>query len=160
MIKLNVGDKAPDFKAKDQNGKTISLKDFKGKKVILYFYPEDDTPVCTVEACNFRDNFSLLSKQGYEVVGVSPQGVESHKKFVTKYKLPFMLLADEDMKIINAYGIWDLKKLYGREYMGIQRATFVIDEKGIIEKIIPRVLSKKSTVQVGFGNWRIARWRR
>ena len=148
MIKLNVGDKAPDFKAKDQNGKTISLKDFKGKKVILYFYPEDDTPVCTVEACNFRDNFSLLSKQGYEVVGVSPQGVESHKKFVTKYKLPFMLLADEDMKIINAYGIWDLKKLYGREYMGIQRATFVIDEKGIIEKIIPRVLSKKSTVQV------------
>ena len=148
MIELNVGDKAPDFKAKDQNGKTISLKDFKGKKVILYFYPEDDTPVCTVEACNFRDNHLLLKKKGYEIVGVSPNGVESHKKFEAKYKLPFTLLADEDKKIINAYGVWGLKKLYGREYMGIQRSTFVIDEQGKIEKIITRVLSKKSTEQV------------
>ena len=148
MIRLKVGEKAPDFKAQDQNGKTLSLKDFKGKKVILFFYPEDDTPVCTAEACDFRDNFSLLQQKGYSIVGVSPQGVDSHKSFVTKYKLPFTLLADEEMKIIKAYGIWDLKKLYGREYMGIQRATFVIDEKGLIEKIIPRVLSKKSTQQV------------
>src|ERR1043165_1421273 len=148
MIKLKVGDKAPHFKAKDQNGKTVSLKDFKGRKLILFFYPEDDTPVCTQEACNFRDNYTLLQEKGYEIVGVSPQGVESKKNFVSKFKLPYTLLADEDMKVINAYGIWDLKKLYGREYMGIQRATFVIDEKGNIEKIVPRVLSKKSTQQV------------
>lgn len=148
MIELVAGDKAPDFKSKDQNGKTVSLKDFKGKKVILYFYPEDDTPVCTVEACNFRDNFSQLTKKGYEIVGVSPNSIESHKKFEAKYKLPFTLLADEDKKIINSYGVWGLKKLYGREYMGIQRATFVIDEKGKIEKIIGRVLSKIATEQV------------
>lgn len=148
MITLTNGDKAPDFKAKDQDGKTVALKDFRGKKVVLFFYPEDDTPICTVEACNFKDNYALLKKKGYEVIGVSPQGIESHKKFEAKYKLPYTLLADEDMKIINAYGIWTLKKLYGREYMGIQRATFVIDEKGNIEKIIPRVLSKKSTEQV------------
>ena len=148
MITLAVGDKAPDFKSKDQNGKAVSLKDFKGKKVILYFYPEDDTPVCTVEACNFRDNFSMLKKKGYEIIGVSPNSVESHKKFEAKYKLPFILLADEDKKIINAYGVWGLKKLYGREYMGIQRATFIIDEKGKIEKIIGRVLSKIATEQV------------
>lgn len=148
MIELVAGDKAPDFKSKDQNGKTVSLKDFKGKKVILYFYPEDDTPVCTVEACNFRDNFSQLTKKGYEIVGVSPNSIDSHKKFEAKYKLPFTLLADEDKKIINAYGVWGLKKLYGREYMGIQRATFVIDEKGKIEKIIGRVLSKIATEQV------------
>ena len=148
MISLAVGDKAPDFKSKDQNGNAVSLKDFKGKKVILYFYPEDDTPVCTVEACNFRDNFSMLKKKGYEIIGVSPNSVESHKKFEAKYKLPFILLADEDKKIINAYGVWGLKKLYGREYMGIQRATFIIDEKGKIEKIIGRVLSKIATEQV------------
>lgn len=148
MITLQPGDKAPDFKAKDQDGNTVALKDFKGKKVVLFFYPEDDTPVCTVEACNFRDNYALLKKQGYEIIGVSPQGVESHKKFHGKYKLPYTLLADEDMKIINAYGIYTLKKLYGREFMGIQRATFVIDEKGRIEKIVPRVLSKKATQQV------------
>jgi peroxiredoxin Q/BCP len=148
MITLQVGDKAPDFKAKDQNGKTVSLKDFKGKKVALYFYPEDDTSVCTVQACNFRDNYPQLQDEGYEVIGVSPQGVESHKKFETKYSLPFTLLADEDKKIINAYGVWGLKKLYGNEFMGIQRATFVIDEKGKIAKIIGRALSKKSSQQV------------
>jgi thioredoxin-dependent peroxiredoxin len=148
MITLKEGDKAPAFKVKDQDGKPISLSDYKGKKVILYFYPEDDTPVCTVEACNFRDNFSLLKKKGYEIIGVSPNSPESHRKFISKYQLPFTLLADEEKKVINAYGVWGLKKLYGREYMGIQRATFVIDEKGIIEKIIPRVLSKKSTEQV------------
>lgn len=148
MITLKEGDKAPAIKAKDENGNTITLKSFLGKKVILYFYPEDDTPVCTVEACNFRDNFSLLKKKGYEIIGVSPNSPESHQKFISKYKLPFTLIADEDKKVINDYGVWGLKKLYGREYMGIQRATFVIDEKGKIEKIIGRVLSKKATDQV------------
>src|SRR4051812_48882344 len=148
MITLQPGDKAPVFKAKDQNGKTVTLNDYKGRKVILYFYPEDDTPVCTVEACNFRDNFSLLKKKGYEIIGVSPNTPESHQKFISKYKLPFTLLADEDKKVIKDYGVWGLKKLYGREYMGIQRATFIIEESGKIEKIIPRVLSKKSTDQV------------
>lgn len=148
MLHLNEGDKAPAIKAKDQNGDTVTLKQFAGKKVILYFYPEDDTPVCTVEACNFRDNFSLLKKKGYEIIGVSPNSSESHQKFIGKYKLPFILLADENMKVINDYGVWGLKKLYGREYMGIHRTTFVIDEKGKIEKIVRRVLSKKSTDQV------------
>ena len=148
MITLVEGDKAPAIKAKDQDGSPITLKQFLGKKVILYFYPEDDTPVCTVEACNFRDNFSLLKKKGFEIIGVSPNSPESHQKFIKKYKLPFMLIADEDKKVINDYGVWGLKKLYGREYMGIQRATFVIDEKGKIEKIIGRVLSKKATDQV------------
>ncbi|MES2621758.1 MAG: thioredoxin-dependent thiol peroxidase [Bacteroidota bacterium] len=148
MITLQEGDKAPAIKAKDENGNTITLKEFLGKKVILYFYPEDDTPVCTVEACNFRDNFSLLKKKGYQIIGVSPNSSESHLKFISKYKLPFTLIADDDKKVINDYGVWGLKKLYGREYMGIQRATFVIDEKGKIEKIIGRVLSKKATDQV------------
>ncbi len=148
MITLKAGDKAPAIKAKDQNGDIITLKQFEGKKVILYFYPEDDTPVCTVEACNFRDNFSVLKKKGYEIIGVSPNSSESHQKFISKYKLPFTLLADEDKKVINDYGVWGLKKLYGREYMGIHRVTFVIDEKGKIEKIVGRVLSKKATDQV------------
>ena len=148
MITLKEGDKAPAIKAKDQNGREITLKQFSGKKVILYFYPEDDTPVCTKEACNFRDNFALLKKEGYEIIGVSPNTPEEHQKFIAKYKLPFTLLADEDKKVINDYGVWGLKKLYGREYMGIQRATFVINEKGVIEKIVGRVLSKIATEQV------------
>ena len=148
MTHLNEGDKAPDFKAKDQNGKTISLKDFKGKKFVLYFYPEDDTQVCTVQACNYRDNFSLLKKEGYEIIGVSPQGIESHKKFEAKYKLPFTLLADEEMKVINAYGVWGPKTLYGRTYDGLHRETFVINEKGVITRIIRRSLSKIATQQV------------
>ena len=147
MTHLNEGDKAPAFTAKDQNGKKVSLKDFAGQKVILYFYPADDTPVCTVEACNFRDNFAQLRKLGYQIIGVSPQGEESHKKFEQKYKLPFLLLQDEDMKIINAYGVWGPKVLYGRKYDGIHRLTFVIDEKGKIEKIVRKVLSKKATEQ-------------
>lgn len=147
-VTLNEGDKAPAFKAKDENGKVVSLKDFSGKKLILYFYPEDDTPTCTQEACNFRDNFELLKKQGYVILGVSPDSSESHKKFIAKYKLPFSLLADEDMKIIHAYGVWGTKQLYGRHYEGIYRSTFVIDEKGNIEKIVRRVLSKKATEQV------------
>ncbi len=148
MTHLNEGDKAPDFKAKDQNGKTVSLKDFKGKKFVLYFYPEDDTQVCTVQACNYRDNISLLKKEGYEIIGVSPQGIESHKKFEAKYKLPFTLLADEEMKVINAYGVWGPKTLYGRTYDGLHRETFVINEKGVITRIIRRSLSKIATQQV------------
>ncbi len=148
MITLQEGDKAPAFKTKDQDGKTVSLKDYLGKRVILYFYPQDDTPTCTQEACNFRDNFALLKKQGYTILGVSPDSPESHTKFIQKFKLPFTLLADEEKKIINAYGVWGPKKLYGREYEGIYRSTFVIDEKGKIEKIVRRVLSKKATEQV------------
>lgn len=148
MITLKEGDKAPAIRAKDQNGNLVTLKQFIGKKVVLYFYPEDDTAVCTVEACNFRDNFARLKKQGYEIIGVSPDSSASHNKFIAKYKLPFTLIADEDKKVINDYGVWGLKKLYGHEFMGIHRTTFVIDEKGRIEKIIKRVLSKIATEQV------------
>lgn len=148
MITLQEGDKAPAIKAKDHNGNIITLKQFLGKKVILFFYPEDDTPVCTVEACNFRDNFSELQKQGYEIVGVSPNTVEEHQKFIGKFKLPYTLIADADKKVINDYGVWGPKKLYGREYDGLHRTTFVIDEKGKISKIVRRVLSKKATEQV------------
>lgn len=148
MLTLQEGDKAPAIKAKDQDGNWVTLKQFTGKKVILFFYPEDDTPVCTVEACNFRDNYDELTKLGYVLLGVSPNGVDSHKKFSNKFSLPYTLLADEDMKIINAYGVWGPKVLYGRHYDGLHRTTFVIDEKGKIEKIVKRVLSKKATQQV------------
>lgn len=148
MTHLKPGDKAPAFKAPDQDGNIISLKNLKGKKIILYFYPADLTPTCTVEACNFRDNFSLLRKKGYEVIGVSPDNAEQHQKFIEKHKLPFTLLTDEDHKLINAYGVWGPKKLYGRDYMGLYRTTFVINEKGVIEKVITKVLSKKATEQV------------
>lgn len=148
MTTLKPGDKAPDFKGKDQNGNSISLKDFKGSKLVLYFYPEDDTPVCTAQACNYRDNFSELKRLGYQVLGVSPQGIASHKSFAAKFKLPFNLLADEEMKVIKAYGVWGPKTMYGRTYDGLHRQTFVINEAGIIEKVIPRSLSKKATQQV------------
>lgn len=145
---LNEGDKAPAFKAKDQSGNWVSLKDFKGKKVILYFYPEDDTPTCTEEACNLRDNFSLLKKKGFVILGVSPQDEKSHKKFETKFNLPFQLLADPDRKIIEAYGLWAQKKMFGHEYMGVLRQTFIINEQGVIEKIFRKVFSKKHTQQI------------
>lgn len=148
MITLKEGDQAPTIKALDHNGDVVTLKQFLGKKIILYFYPADDTPACTNEACNFRDHFPLLRKKGYEVIGVSPDSAISHQKFIQKYKLPFILIADEHKKVINDYGVWGLKKLYGREYMGIHRTTFVIDEKGRIEKIVRRVLSKIATEQV------------
>lgn len=136
------GNKAPAFKAKDQDGKTVSLADFRGNKVVLYFYPEDDTPTCTVEACNLRDNYSLLKQQGIVVLGVSPDDEKKHKKFEQKYNLPFTLLADSDKKIIDKYGVWGEKLLYGRRYMGLHRTTFLIDEKGIIRKIFTRPRSK------------------
>lgn len=147
MVTLKEGDKAPTFKGKDQDGNEISLKQFLGKRVILFFYPEDDTPTCTQEACNFRDNYADLKKQGYEVIGISPDGMESHKKFVNKFKLNYSLLADENKTVINAYGVWGPKKLYGREYDGIHRMIFVINEEGRIAKIVRKVLSKKAVQQ-------------
>jgi peroxiredoxin Q/BCP len=142
MTHLTEGEKAPDFKAKDQNGNLVSVKDFKGKKVVLYFYPEDDTPTCTVEACNLRDNYNVLEKKGLVILGVSPDDEKKHKKFEQKYKLPFTLLADPGKKIVDEYGVWGEKNLYGRKYMGLHRTTFLIDEKGIIQKIFRKPKSK------------------
>jgi len=142
MTNLTEGEKAPDFKTKDQNGNTVSLKDFRGKKVVLYFYPEDDTPTCTIEACNLRDNYSELKKAGMVVLGVSPDDKSKHKKFEEKYNLPFILLEDPEKKIIDKYGVWGEKNLYGRKYMGLHRTTFLIDENGIIFKIFKKPKSK------------------
>lgn len=139
MASLNVGDKAPDFKLPSGTGESVSLKDYKGKKVILYFYPKDDTPGCTKEACSFRDNISILQRKGAVVIGVSPDSVESHKKFAEKFHLPFTLVSDEAKDVIKKYGVWKQKSMYGRTYMGIERTTFVIDEKGIISRIFPKV---------------------
>jgi peroxiredoxin Q/BCP len=148
MTHLTEGKKAPAFKGKDQNGKPVSLADFKGKKVVLYFYPEDDTPTCTIQACNLRDNFSLLKKQGFIVLGVSPDEEKKHKKFEAKYELPFTLIADADHKIIDSYGVWGEKQLYGRTYMGLHRTTFLIDGKGIIRKIFLKPKSKQHTEEI------------
>lgn len=139
MASLNVGDKAPDFKLPSGTGESVSLKDYKGKKVVLYFYPKDDTPGCTKEACSFRDNISILQRKGAVVIGVSPDSVESHKKFAEKFHLPFTLVSDEAKDVIKKYGVWKQKSMYGRTYMGIERTTFVIDEKGIISRIFPKV---------------------
>ena len=145
---LQVGAKAPAFTGVDQDGKKVSLSDFKGQKVVLYFYPEDDTPTCTVQACNLRDNYSLLTKNGFKVIGISPDDVKSHQKFREKFSLPFTLIADPEHKIIDKYGVWGLKNLYGREYMGLFRTTFVIDEKGIISKIFLRPNSKEHAQEI------------
>ena len=142
MTHLTEGEKAPDFKTKDQNGSAVSLKDFHGKKVVLYFYPQDDTPTCTIEACNLRDNYADLKKAGLVVLGVSPDDIKKHKKFETKYDLPFTLLEDPEKKIIDKYGVWGEKNLYGRKYMGLQRTTFLIDENGVIFKIFKKPKSK------------------
>jgi len=136
---LKEGSTAPAFKTKDANGETVSLKDLRGQKVVLYFYPKDDTPGCTKEACSFRDAFSQYKKKGIAVLGVSPDNEASHQKFVTKYKLPFTLLADTDKSIAGAYGVWGEKKFMGRTYMGVHRTTFLIDEKGKIKKIFEKV---------------------
>jgi peroxiredoxin Q/BCP len=138
MTQLISGDKAPDFTAKDQNGKSVSLKDFLGKKVVLYFYPKDFTPGCTTEACNLRDNYEDLKDAGMEVIGVSPDDEESHKKFEEKHELPFILLADPDKKIIEKYGVWGEKNMYGKKSMGLFRTTFLIDEKGVIYKVFKK----------------------
>ena len=148
MTSITEGSKAPAFKGKDQNGKLVSLADYKGKKVVLYFYPEDDTPTCTVQACNLRDNFGLLKKEGLIVLGISPDEEKKHKKFETKYNLPFTLIADPDHTIIDKYGVWGEKQLYGRTYMGLHRTTFLIDEKGIVKKIFLKPKSKQHTEEI------------
>ncbi|MBT5991302.1 MAG: thioredoxin-dependent thiol peroxidase [Bacteroidetes bacterium] len=147
-MKLKIGDMAPAIKANNQNGEEVNLLDFKGKKVVLYFYPKDSTPGCTQEACNLRDNYNTLIKQGYVVLGVSPDGEKSHLKFIEKHELPFDLLADTEKKILNDYGVWGEKKMYGRTYMGVIRSTFVIDEEGKIEDIIEKVKVKDHTAQI------------
>ncbi|MCU0363002.1 MAG: thioredoxin-dependent thiol peroxidase [Bacteroidales bacterium] len=139
MAQLKEGSKAPPFEGIDQEGRHIKLDDFAGRKVILYFYPKDNTSGCTAEACNLRDNYEDLIKKGFAVVGVSPDSEKSHKGFASKYSLPFPLIADTSMKILSDYGVWGEKKMYGKSYMGVIRTTFVIDEKGIIEKIISKV---------------------
>lgn len=148
MATLTAGDKAPEFTAKDQNGKTVSLADFKGKTVILYFYPKDDTPGCTAEACDFRDNYQSLAGKGFEVIGVSTDDEKSHKKFETKYSLPFPLIADTDHTIVEAYGVWAEKNMYGKKYMGTVRTTFIIDADGNIQKVIDKVDTKAASQQV------------
>ncbi len=148
MSTLKAGDKAPEFATADQDGKSVSLADYKGKKVVLYFYPKDDTPGCTAESCNLRDNYNALQKQGYEVLGVSADNEKSHRKFADKYKLPFRLLADTQKEIINKYGVWGEKKFLGKKYMGIMRTTFIIDENGFIKEIIKDVETKNHAEQV------------
>lgn len=148
MATLKIGDKAPDFKVTDQDGSPVSLSDFKGSKLVLYFYPKDDTPGCTAEACNLKDNYQLLKKKGFQVLGVSADSEASHKKFIAKYVLPFALIPDKEKTILKAYGAWGKKKLYGKEYEGIIRTTFVIDEKGKIEQIFTKVDTKNHTQQI------------
>ncbi|PWK77771.1 peroxiredoxin Q/BCP [Mucilaginibacter oryzae] len=148
MTTLKEGDKAPDFTANDQNGKAVSLADYRGKNVILYFYPKDDTPGCTAESCDFRDNYQSLLGKGYEVIGVSTDDEKSHKKFETKYSLPFTLIADSSHEIVEAYGVWVEKNMYGKKYMGTARTTFVIDAEGIIKHVITKVDTKASSQQV------------
>lgn len=148
MAYLKEGDVAPDFKAKNQEGKDISLSEFKGKKVILFFYPKDNTPGCTAEACNLRDNYSELTSRGFEVIGVSPDSEKSHDKFVGKYNLPYNLVADTEKNILKQYGAWGLKKNYGREYEGVLRTTYVIDESGKIVVVFKKVDTKNHTAQI------------
>ena len=148
MSHLKIGDKAPAFVANDQNGLPVSLKDFNGQKVALYFYPKDDTPGCTAQACNLRDNFSELSDKGIVVLGVSVDEVKKHKKFEDKYKLPFRLVADEEKTIVADYGLWGEKKFMGKTYMGTSRVTFLIDEKGKIVHMIEKVDTKNHSAQI------------
>ncbi|ALL08939.1 thiol peroxidase [Pedobacter sp. PACM 27299] len=148
MTELTAGQAAPDFTATDQDGNPISLNQFKGKKVVLYFYPKDNTPGCTAEACDFRDNYQGLIAKGIVVLGVSIDSEQSHQKFASKYELPFTLIADPDKKIVEAYGVWGEKNMYGKKYMGTNRKTFLIDENGVITHIIAKVDTKNATAQV------------
>ncbi len=145
---LIVGQKAPSFKSKDQNGKAVSLADYKGKRVVIYFYPADNTPVCTVQSCNLRDNYALLKKEGYTVIGISPDGVASHKKFEEKFELPFTLVTDESKEILNKYGVWGEKNMYGNKVIGVHRTTFMIDEKGVIVKIFLKPKNKAHAEEI------------
>ena len=148
MIQLVEGIAAPDFSGINQKGETISLSGFKGKKLILYFYPKDNTPGCTAESCNLIDNYEFWISKGYEVIGISPDSVASHQKFVEKFGLKFNLIADTSKEILEAYGVWGEKVNYGKTYMGVIRTTFVIDEKGTIEKIFKKVDTKEHTDQI------------
>ena len=148
MKKLSVGDKAPDFKGKDQNGSPLSLGNYKGKKLVLYFYPKDNTPGCTAEACNLRDNYQEFVSKGYAVLGVSADSEKSHLNFISKYDLPFPLLADPDKEVIKAYGAWGEKSMYGKKYEGILRMTFVISEDGFVERIVESVKTKDHSRQI------------
>jgi len=148
MTTLQVGDKAPQFKAFNQKGEEISLNDFKGKKLVLFFYPKASTPGCTMEACNLRDNYNSFLAKGYAILGVSADSAKRQQNFITKNNLPYDLLADEDKIVINTYGVWGPKKFMGREYDGIHRTTFVIDEKGVIEDVIIKVKTKEHTNQI------------
>ncbi|MPM13337.1 putative peroxiredoxin bcp [bioreactor metagenome] len=145
---LKPGDKAPEFTGRDQDGNEITLSQFKGKKLVLYFYPKDDTPGCTAEACDLRDNYERFLSMGYQVVGVSKDSEKSHKKFIEKYNLPFPLISDTETSILQAYGAWGKKKFMGREYVGIIRKTFVIDQTGLITDIIEKVNTKAHSSQI------------
>jgi thioredoxin-dependent peroxiredoxin len=147
-MSLQIGDQAPDFEAPNQSGDTVKLSDFRGKKVVLYFYPKDNTSGCTAQACNLRDNYTELQKAGYEVIGVSKDSVRSHQNFVSKQELPFTLISDEDTSINQAYGVWKEKSMYGKKYMGTARTTFLIDEQGKITDIIEKVKTKDHTDQI------------
>jgi peroxiredoxin Q/BCP len=148
MITLKAGDKAPAIKATDHTGAPFSLSALKGKKVVLYFYPKDDTPGCTKEACSFRDHHERFLSEGYAIVGVSPDSAAKHQKFIEKHDLPFTLIPDEDKEVIQAYGVWGPKKFMGREYEGVLRSTFVIDEKGVIERVIEKVKTAQAAEQI------------
>ncbi|MFY0607775.1 MAG: thioredoxin-dependent thiol peroxidase [Cyclobacteriaceae bacterium] len=145
---LQAGDKAPAFESIDQDGNPIKLSDFEGKKIVMYFYPKDNTPGCTAESCNLRDNYDRLLEQGYVVLGVSGDSAKSHKKFIEKHDLPFPLIADEDKSVHEAFGTWGEKKMYGRTYMGTLRTTFIIDENGVIAEVIEKVKTKDHTAQI------------
>lgn len=145
---LQAGDQAPDFESIDQDGNPIKLSDFKGKKIVLYFYPKDNTPGCTAESCDLRDNYERLQSQGYVVLGISSDSAKSHKKFIEKYELPFPLIADEDKSVHEKFGTWVEKSMYGRTYMGTARTTFLIDEEGKISEVISKVKTKAHTEQI------------
>lgn len=148
MTQLKAGDQAPDFSAPNEKNETVSLTDYKGKKLVLYFYPKDDTPGCTAESCSLRDGYGAFKAKGYEILGVSPDSVKKHVKFQEKYNLPFNLLADESHAVSEAYGVWGEKKFMGRKYMGVIRTTFVIDENGKIERVIDKVDTENHAEQV------------
>jgi peroxiredoxin Q/BCP len=148
MTTLEKGTKAPDFEGVDENGKTIKLTDYKGKKLILFFYPRDNTPTCTIEVCNLRDNYSMLQEKGYELLGVSADTEKKHQNFIKKHSLPFPLLADTEKVVINDYGVFGQKKMFGKIKEGIFRTTFVIDENGVIEQVFAKVKSKDHAAQI------------
>ena len=148
MPELKEGDLAPAIKAADQSGELITLEEYRGKKIVLYFYPKDNTPGCTAESCDLRDNYSQFIEKGFEVIGVSADSEKSHQKFISKYNLPFRLISDEDKKVLQDYNAWGEKKLYGKSYMGVLRKTYIIDEKGYVEKIIEKVKTKEHSRQI------------